>query len=702
MSAAGVPALDALAERLGILRGYLSWRGEQVSSPVEAVVAAVNALGVELAGPDRAGAALAEVEHRWWQSGAPPVVVAWDGVPARLPLRVPADVDGDWEVEVAFESGRRARSGGRLFDLPASDHAWPGGQVHCVREAEMPGGEDGYHLARWRAAGRHGTTAIIAAPLRAWGAPGEVPRRWGVFAPTYALRSPRSGGAGDLGELERLAELVADHRGHYVATLSLLAQFLDQPCQPSPYAPASRLAWNELYLDLDRAPGLEQSSAARAILGSPEVEAERAALAAEPLIDYRRQYRWRRRVLDELAAEAWATPALRQELLDFAPACADYAVFRAVGEESGATWPSWTEGWRDAPPIHPAALAAEGALGYQPASARVHVYAQWAMQAQLQRLRHQAGLYLDLPVGVSHDSYDVWRHRDVFALSATTGAPPDGLFLGGQDWGLPPLHPERARVGGWPYLRAVIAHHARAAAMLRVDHVMGLHRLYWVPAGFSARDGVYLRYPAGELYAILSLESHRHGCALVGEDLGTVPDYVRPALRRHGVAGLHVGLFAMPHRPGEVMEAGHGDQVAALGTHDTATFAGYWRGVDIDDRLELGLIGEEQASGERDARRRTRMALLAEADCDPLDDLRDQACAAAMAACTRELAAGEAHVVLVTGEDLWLEPAPQNVPGTVDERPNWRRPWSRTVEELAGDGEAKGLLDEVARLRRGE
>src|SRR5262249_34955051 len=149
-----------------------------------------------------------------------------------------------------------------------------------------------------------------------------------------------------------------------------------------------------------------------------------------------------------------------------------------------------------------------------------HVYAQWAMDRQLARF--DGRLYLDLPVGVNRDAWEVWRDRDAFVLGLSAGAPPDALFLGGQDWGLPPLHPERARTGGWRYVRDCVRHHMRHAGMLRVDHVMGLHRLYCVPAGMRATEGAYLRYPHEELYAILCLESARARCALVGEDLGTV------------------------------------------------------------------------------------------------------------------------------------------------------------------------------------
>ena len=302
----------------------------------------------------------------------------------------------------------------------------------------------------------------------------------------------------------------------------------------------------------------------------------------------------------------------------------------------------------------------------------------------------------------------------------SAGAPPDALFLGGQDWGLPPVSPPASRRDGHRYLIACVRHHMSCARMLRIDHVMGLHRLYCVPRGFSARDGLYVRYPADELYAILTIESHRHHCALVGEDLGTVPDEVRPMMKKHGLGGLFVGVFAMPQAVGQSPAAPAAEQVASLDTHDTATFGGWWRGADIDDRRALGLINDNVVARERVERAVTRAALVTWAD-DPagpraapavapaavtppatgaigaIDDVR--ACARAMTACTLDLAASPAHVVLVTVEDLWLEPAPQNVPGTSDERPNWRRPWSRPLDQVLADPALAAALTAVATRR---
>jgi 4-alpha-glucanotransferase len=672
-----VDALHALAARVGVDARYQGWRGEPVEASRDALLAVLAALGHEVRADRDAAAALAAADRAWWDAGAPPVIVAWDGGDAVLRLRVRADRDADWEVEVDHEGGEASLRRGRLFELPASDHVHRDGHDWCLRHVTLEGrGLTGYHRVRWAVGERRGRATWLAAPARAFG---DGARGWGVFAPLHALRGARSGAAGDLAELARLAAAVSARGGRYVATLPLLAAFLDEPCEPSPYAPASRMFWNELYLTLPEA--------------SP--------LAPGPLVDYRAQYRWRRAVIDRLAAAAWAGPGAA-ELLAFARAgeVGDYAAFRALGETLRTGWSAWPAELRDPPPPWSADAIAAGITPVDPARWKSHVWAQRAMDEQLRAFDAggaAAALYLDLPVGVNRDAWEVWRHRDAFVLGASTGAPPDALFLGGQDWGLPPLHPERIRARGWDYVIGCIRHHVRHAGMLRIDHVMGLHRLYWVPAGMGATEGVYVRYAHEELYAILCLESHRHRCAMVGEDLGTVPPEVPPAMRRHNLAGLHVAQFSLPGEVGWPLGAAHADQVASLNTHDTPTWAGWWHGLDVDDKLDLGLIDAAQAERERAERVRARRAVLAAVGLEHPDPDGDDACAAALLAVTRALAAGDAHTVLATLEDAWLERRPQNVPGTAHERPNWRRPFALDADAALADPRVDALLRASAR-----
>jgi 4-alpha-glucanotransferase len=686
--------LRALAQAAGIDAEYRGWNGKPVASSEDSLIAALRALAPDVGvvfddAPD-APAAVATLERARWAEIVPPVVVGWDGELV-VPFSVPADLDDTWQVEITTESGRTVRAQGRLFELPAEGHAWPGGRVHCVRRARIAlDRELGYHTLQWRAAGARGEAFAIAAPMQAWGGPGHGPRRWGVFAPVYGLASPDSGQAGDLGTLRRLFEQVARRGGRYVATLPILAATLDEPCQFSPYSPASRMFWNELYLDL----GALADELGLARPATPPI-------IAGTLIDYRTQYHWRRHALDPMAERLFATRSGEIDAWAARTGAYDYAAFRAIGEATRQSWQAWPARWRDGAP----AVTSRGdaiALGADAARVTTHVAAQWAMQRQLERLASgPVGLYLDLPVGVNSDAYEVWRQRPLFLTALSAGAPPDALFLGGQDWGLPPVSPIAQRRDRYRYFIHCLRHHMQVSGMLRIDHVMGLFRLFCVPAGRPATDGVYLRYPFEELLAILTLESSRARCALVGEDLGTVPEGVRPMMARHGLFRLHVGQWFLPAKPGAAPTPSPAESVASLNTHDTATFAGWWRGADIDDRRDLGLITAAQDAEERLERDRARAALLAFAGPAPADGVLTDV-ERAMVAATADLATGPAEVVLVALDDLVFDPVPHNVPGTVSQRPNWQRRvegWADVLDEDRAAPAAAAAIAAVAAAR---
>jgi 4-alpha-glucanotransferase len=687
-------ALDELASAAGLDPAYRSWRGDAVRSSDESLIAALRTLapdlGVAFESASDAPAALATLERARWLEVVPPVIVAWDG-DLVVAFSVPAALDGAWQLELTTEAGRTIAANGALFALPADSHTTSQGVAHCIRRVRIGlDGELGYHTLRWQAAREQGEALVMAAPQRAWGGPGMGPRRWGVFAPVYGLASAASGQAGDLGTLRQLFAQVERRGGRYVATLPILAASLDEPCQFSPYSPVSRVFWNELYLDL------------AALAGELGI----AAPATPPIvpgtpIDYRTQYHWRRHVLDPLAERLFATRGAEIDAWATASGVYDYAAFRAIGEVTRTGWSAWPASWRDGAPM----IASRGdaiALGAEAQRVTTHAAAQWAMQRQLAQLAGgPVSLYLDLPVGVSCDAYEVWRHRPLFLTELSAGAPPDALFLGGQSWGLPPMSPVALRRDHYRYFIRCVRHHMQVAGMLRIDHVMGLFRLYCVPNGRPATDGVYLRYRYEELLAVLALESNRAKCALAGEDLGTVPDGVRPLMARHGLFRLHVGQWSFPAAPGDAPAPAPAESIASLNTHDTATFAGWWRGADIDDRVDLGLITAAQAVEERVERDRGRTALLAFAAPRVSDAVLTDV-ERAMVGATADLAEGPAEVVLVALDDLRLDPVPHNVPGTVAERPNWQRRvegWSEVLDEQRATPAAAAVIAAIVAAR---
>jgi 4-alpha-glucanotransferase len=371
------------------------------------------------------------------------------------------------------------------------------------------------------------------------------------------------------------------------------------------------------------------------------------------------------------------------------PSAAAYAAFRAATDQTGVGWHAWGAG------------AARLPVGVETDGdqARFHHYVPWTMHRQLTGVAADLStrdqrLYLDLPVGTHGDGFDTWSAPELFAWGCGVGAPPDDFFGEGQNWGFPPVNPFAGREQGHQQLAACLRHHMSVAGVLRLDHVMGFERLYWVPNGAHARDGVYVRYPRDELFAVLAVESSRSGCRVVGEDLGTVPDEVREALGRHGLLGMYVSQFRLPG-PGESIPAPTDHQVAGIDTHDTPTLRGWLEGLDIGIRHGMGLLDDAQTAAAHDQRRhdiaQLRAALV---DAGHLRDGDD-----VLVGLLRSLGASPAASVLVEVDDLLDETEPQNVPGTTLDRPNWVHKLRLSIPQLEDDPAVRAALDALQAAR---
>ena len=338
-----------------------------------------------------------------------------------------------------------------------------------------------------------------------------------------------------------------------------------------------------------------------------------------------------------------------------------------------------------------------------------YILSQWWAEEQITNVSEKAlhfgakGLYLDLPLGVNADSYDVYRHRELFAMGASGGAPPDSFFTLGQDWGFPPLRPDKLLENKLTYLRSCLSHHMKHCSMLRVDHVMGLHRLYWVPKGLGAKNGAYVRYNSEAMYAIFNLESHKHKTLIIGEDLGTVPPAVRPMMKNHGWHRLCVGQFEINPKPGRVLNETPEGAVASINTHDLPTFASYWLGTDIDERVEMGLLTEEEAKQESNARKMMREAVLegiGEENCGEITgEDQEKQMQRVLESIFDELAQSQAGTVLVNLEDAWFCREPQNVPGTWKEKPNWMHKSRYSNQELDSVAYLKWIVKKINNVR---
>ncbi len=678
-------ALERLARLHRVLVRYRDgFRNTRQASP-ETVTAALRELGAPIEKPADAEKALGESLRNRWSELAPPALVVWEGAPLRCPLRVAAGGDGGkLEWSLVLESGETREGTVDLSQVArACGEVAAGGERFVVKRFELPGDfAQGYHRLRLSLGDRRAETLVIAAPAKCFPPP-ELGRIWGVFIPLYALHSESSLGAGNFGDLSRLFEWMGELGGSLVGTLPLLAAFLDEPYEYSPYVPASRLFWNEFFLDPREAPEWERSEAARAELDrSGDLIAE---LRSAALVDYRRQGELQRRILTELANTAWADPQRSAELRGFVserPQLEAYAEFRAAVEQSRTTWPHWPERMR-AGSLEPG--------DFRAADRDYHLYVQWLCDRRLSDLARQAadpGLYLDLPLGVHAGGYDTWRNSSCYALGLNGGAPPDRFFTKGQNWGFAPLHPEAIRRDGYRHVIDIVRHHLRYAGVLRVDHFMWLHRLYWIPRGAEASEGTYVEYRADELYAILAIESHRAKCLIVGEDLGTVPKYVQARMTERGIDRIYVAQFSFRAGEDAPLRTPPSNALASVNTHDTPTWAAFWAAEDVDDQVEMGLLSDAEANAARASRDALRK-LLAEAWKIP------EEAGPALEVVLEQMARSDARGVLVTLEDLWGEKNQQNTPGTGAERPNWRRRARLSLEQMRQDERIGALLQKV-------
>ena len=536
-------------------------------------------------------------------------------------------------------------------------------------------------VARWRIwpDGRpESACALTVAPagcylppaLRAGG------RRFGVAAHLYSVRRALDQGIGDFATLGLLAQAAAKQGAAVVGLNPLHALFPGQRERASPYHPSDRRFLDPIYIDLtDEAGGLD-APAARAALAHHG--AAFAALSALPMVDYPRVWEAKRVVLEAACAAFDRDEEMAAFRAYGGTALQRFATFQAIAEQRpGEDWRRWPEALRDA-----------ARAGADPARVRFHIWLQWLADRQLAAAAAGSGLgiglYRDLAVGTAPDGAEAWAGAPMLAAGVSVGAPPDPFSAAGQIWHLPPFDPWRLRADGYRALAGVLGANMRHAGALRIDHAMGLARLFWVPDGATGADGAYVAYPRDDLLGELALESQRARCLIVGEDLGTVPEGFREALAAADVLSYRVLWFERDGANFLPPERYPARALACVSTHDLPTLAGWRSGADITERVRLGQIAEAPARAERAA----ETEALTRAVGGPPD----------AAAVHGFLAASPCALVLAQLDDLGGEEMALNLPGTDRERPNWRRRLGRPVPELLATPESRSILD---RLRPG-
>lgn len=616
--------LEELAERYGIAPGYVSEKGDWVTTPPEAKAKVLAALGVKASTPD--------------------------------------------EIDASLKAAPAAASGDVNVTVPQSAF-WPSFLVDQ--------------------------------------------RVWGLAAQIYGLRSERNWGIGDFEDLARLAESAAKLGADFIGVSPLHALFLADPSRISPYSPSSRVFLNPLYIAPDRVPGFDDLPEHDALLASLP------ALRDTELVDYDALHPLKLRALEALYRHFTANaPKEEQDAFvryrrEQGESLANHALYEALSEMivtrgGSVAWSTWPEDYRQ-----PEGLAVRDFARGARRRIEFHAWLQWIADKQLADAQVRAttagmrvGLYLDIAVGISPDGSRAWSGGPAIALHARIGCPPDPFSANGQDWGLVPFSSPGLAAERFEPFRALLRAGMRHAGAIRLDHAMGLQRLYWIPEGDSARDGAYLRYPFRQLLEAVAEESWVSRCIVIAEDLGTVPPGFTDTIVRAGLLSYQVLYFA---QDGGVFRQPHAFRREALvcaSTHDLPTLKGWWTGNDIAWRVRASRCTKtdaENQSYDRKSDKRLFLQALAQALLLPGDvetALKQKTMSDdRLLAAHRFLARTPCRLLAVQLDDALGQIEQANVPGTIREHPNWQRKMAVTIEALDAHPLFRAVTEAVAAER---
>ncbi len=684
------PALGELADRFGISTQFYDWKGRHTQVGEQTVIAILAEFGVDASTPERARAAARRVRDDHWRRIVQPCVVLRAGQEGRVDVHVPAGApvslrivgeDGNdhlpWQVDNWNPDrpidGRMI--GEATFGIPGN---LPLGYHELIvtigtHDADGSAADGGIHTTA--------TSTIIVTPNRV-----GLPRRmgasrvWGYAAQLYSVRSHHSWGLGDLTDLADLCTWSASQGAGYLLTNPLHAAEVAGRMEPSPYLPSSRLFVNPIYIrpeliaeyhDLDQYDAsLIESLRTTTLDDDPQA-----------LLDRDRTWQAKSQAL-ELIHRVDMSASRRMAFTAFRVArgrrLEDFATWCLLSELHGSDWHDWPAELHDPHGAAVARVRREHADRID-----FHMWLQWIADQQLSTAQSSGtdagmpvGLICDLAVGVNGSGADAWMLNGLFAREMNVGAPPDPFNQAGQDWGQPPMRPDVLEQMAYAPLREMVSSALRHAGGVRIDHIMGLFRLWWVPRGLGPRHGAYVRYNHEAMVGVVALEAYRAGALVIGEDLGTVEPWVRDHLASRGILGTSIMWFetgpdGRPKQPQQWRE----HAMSSVTSHDLPPTSSYLRGDHVELRDRLGLL-TESVDEERENARRERETWLAslrqqgvlEAD----EDDPEQVTLAMHTLLTRT----PSKVINATLTDAVGDPRTQNLPGTEDEYPNWRVPLS--------------------------
>ncbi|MBA6372005.1 4-alpha-glucanotransferase [Colwellia sp. BRX8-4] len=720
--------IEKLADLVGFHRSYTDSYGHQVPANESARHSLLCAMGYDLSNNHTINNSITALQEDSWRKMLPGVHIAkLEEHSHTIIISLPVDESLKVTWQITTEQSEILTGEVLVSELIFQEKNQLADKEYRKLALTLPLLSQGYHKLKLSYGQQTASCHLIFAPKTCYSPQEASPEKmWGYAAQLYSLKSESNWGMGDFGDLKTLVKNSAEQGAAAIGLNPLHPLYQNNPAHRSPYSPTSRCFLNSLYIDVTQVPNFSSCKAAQLRFNSDEFQAKVNFVRNTELIDYPGVADVKFEIIELLfedfiqANNDQNVSATYQEFSDFKAEQGDdllllttfdalYEYFRMINSNA--------YGWKMWPSEFQSPHSAQVAAFQQQHAKRLDYFAflQWLAHRQLTdvaALTEQAGmpigLYLDLAVGCDGSGVDVWSDKDVYVSGAAVGAPPDAMNTLGQDWGLTPINPVALQQQGYLPLIKALRSNMQYAGALRIDHILGLMRQYWVAPGMKADQGVYITFPFKDILRIIALESRRNDCVVIGEDLGTVPDGFSEIMAAAGLLSYKVlfferwesGLFKRP----ELYPA---QSMVTVSTHDLPTLTGWWTGRDLHWRQALNLYpSDEMGQQERQARIQDRSLLVAAlADLDVIDVTKAPQQSPAIIntelsiAVQKYMAKAHSHIQLIPLEDT-LEIVEQvNIPGTIDEHPNWRQKLPVTMTEFWQKDSVKLLAQAMQKAR---
>lgn len=676
-------SLKKLAQFYGIQLSYINDFGRRQYIEPEVLLKLLQVMGCSITDTQNTEQCWIDEQMTAYRNLLDPIYVIWDTQPPKASFYIHIQQKNAQAEFAAFlENGSIHHWKADLAQLDTVSNVSVNQDTFVRKQILLPLSLPyGYHRLSIKVNQTSSEALLIVAPSQLKHTQTR-PRLWGTFTPLYAIKSHRNWGIGDTTDLKHLIQWQAQLGARLIGTLPLFANYLETPYDHSPYAPVTRLFGNEIYIDISQIEAFQRCESAQSIYRELAAQGEFENLRASHCVNYPQVYQIKKRILRLLSdyffehhhEDQWEA---FQNFLRRYPNVQAYARFRAYQEETQTLWDQWSLSKRNQIP--------ESSVN--PAHLRYHLFCQWQFYNQLQQIKetsdhYHTQLYLDLPVGCHPYGFDTWYFASSFVHDVSIGAPPDRVFTQGQNWNVTPIHPHKIRQNRYEYfiecLRAVMPY----VDILRLDHIMQFHRLFWIPRDFPANKGAFVRYHNDEFYALLCLEAMRHNVDLVGENLGTVPEVVNRKMDQHKVKRMFVLQYELDSRDTLEGLLPSKQTIASLNTHDMPTFMGYCLGSDLKHRQQMRLITRQEALTVYHQRKFILKQLVTDFyEKGLLEDTKIKIYRLLKSALFF-LASEKSRYMLINLDDIWGETHQQNVPGTHTEYPNWQHKLRYPLEEF--------------------